>query len=36
MLRSGEQVVVRLCLRPSPARPLLERDNPTLSQRETG
>jgi hypothetical protein len=34
-VRSGEQVVIRLCLRPTQARPLLERDNPTPSQRET-
>jgi hypothetical protein len=35
MLRSGEQVVVRLCLRPQRPRPLPERDNPTAAQRET-
>jgi hypothetical protein len=34
-LRSGEQVVVRFCLRPHRARPLSEGDNPTALQRQT-
>lgn len=33
-LRSGEQVVVRLCLRPGRARSLPERQNPSARQRE--
>lgn len=34
MIRSGEQVVVRFCLRPHRARPLSEHDNPTALQRQ--
>jgi hypothetical protein len=34
-VRSGEQVVVRLCLRPHRARPLPERAKPTPLQRQT-
>jgi hypothetical protein len=34
-VRSGEHVIVRLCLRPQRPRPLPERENPTSLQRQT-